>query len=231
MRKWALWIDPRTKLLLLLFCVLSTMVAPSIYYNFALILITVCVGLLCARPRFVFLGLVGYMVLWALTTLVISMPQNTFQIMMVAFLGLLHKIYPCSIMSGVVIPTTKISEFLAAMNRMKAPDSLVIPFAVMLRYIPTIQEDWRFIKDAMCMRDVSPSLKGFLTRPAMTTECIYVPLMMAASKAADELTIASVTRGIENPAPRTCLVQIKLGAPDYILIICFLAFFIVGCVI
>ena len=50
----------------------------------------------------------------------------------------------------------------------------------------------------------------------MTIECIYVPLMMAASKAADELSIASITRGIENPNPRTCLVQIKCGATDWI---------------
>ena len=71
----------------------------------------------------------------------------------------------------------------------------------MLRYIPTIQEDWHFVKDAMRMRDVSPSLGGFLSHPGMTVECIYVPLMMMASKAADELSIASVTRGIENPNP------------------------------
>ena len=47
------------------------------------------------------------------------------------------------------------------------------------------------------MRDVSPSFRGFLSHPGMTVECIYVPLMMTASKAADELSIASVTRGIE----------------------------------
>ena len=49
----------------------------------------------------------------------------------------------------------------------------------------------------------------------MTVECIYVPLLMAASKAADDLSVASVTRGIENPNPRTCLVQIKCGAADW----------------
>ena len=61
---------------------------------------------------------------------------------------------------------------------------------------------------------MSPSLKGLLTHPGMTVECIYVPLMMAASKAADELSIASITRGIENPKPRTCLVQIRMGPAD-----------------
>ena len=90
-----------------------------------------------------------------------------------------------------------------------------VGMAVMLRYIPTIQEDWRYIKDAMRMRDVSPSLASFLAHPGMTVECIYVPLLMAASKAADDLSVASVTRGIENPNPRTCLVQIKCGAADW----------------
>ena len=98
----------------------------------------------------------------------------------------------------------------------------------MLRYIPTIQEDWRFIKDAMRMRDVSPSLKGFLTHPGITVECIYVPLMMAASKAADELSIASITRGIENPKPRTCLVQIHIGLMDIAAVFCFACALAVG---
>ena len=93
-------------------------------------------------------------------------------------------------------------------------------------YIPTIQEDWRYIKDAMRMRDVSPSLGGFLSHPGMTVECIYVPLMMTASKAADELSIASVTRGIENPNPRTCLVQIKCGIADWMIMAVAVAFLI-----
>ena len=62
----------------------------------------------------------------------------------------------------------------------------------------------------------------------MTVECIYVPLMMAASKAADELSIASITRGIENPKPRTCLVQIRMGPADAAAILCVGACFAAG---
>ena len=98
----------------------------------------------------------------------------------------------------------------------------------MLRYVPTIREDWHFIKDAMRMRDVSPNLKNFILYPAMTIECIYVPLMMAASKTADELTVASVTRGIENPTQRTSYVRIGFGIADLIVVLAFLAMFLVG---
>ena len=151
---------------------------------------------------------------------------GTLRTMFVAFLGLYHKVYACGMLAGIVLSTTKVSEFLSAMNSIHAPKKFVITFAVMLRYIPTIQEDWHFVKDAMRMRDVSPSLGGFLSHPGMTVECIYVPLMMMASKAADELSIASVTRGIENPNPRTCLVQIKCGIADWMAMLIAVAFFI-----
>ena len=42
----------------------------------------------------------------------------------------------------------------------------------------------------MRLRDVSPTLWGFLKAPAMTVNCIYVPLLTVASKAADWLSAA-----------------------------------------
>ena len=59
----------------------------------------------------------------------------------------------------------------------------------------------------------------------MTINCIYVPLLTAASKAADELSIASVTRGIENPKSRTCLVKIQMRAADFLAMVLFTALF------
>lgn len=86
------------------------------------------------------------------------------------------------------------------------------------------QEDWHYIKDAMRLRDVSPTLISFLKAPAMTVNCIYVPMLTAASKTADELSIASVTRGIENPKPRTCLVEIRMRVADWAVMVLFAVF-------
>ena len=144
--------------------------------------------------------------------------------MFVAFLGLVHKVYACGLLARLVIATTRVGEFLCAMARLHVPRKLTIPLAVMLRYLPTIREGWHFIKDAMRLRDVSPTLWGFLKAPAMTVNCIYVPLLTAASKTADELSIAAVTRGIENPGPRTCLVVIRMRGTDWLVIALFAAF-------
>ena len=218
-----LWIDPRTKIVLLLLCVLAAAMAPSLFYEILLVGLVAVFGLVSGRIRYALIGMIVYFL-----TLATMRLHGSVQVMLVAFFGLVHKVYPCGFLSGIILSTTKIGEFLSAMNRSHISRKIVVPIAVMLRYMPTIREDWRFIKDAMKMRDVSPSLKSFLKHPGMTIECIYVPLMMAASKTADELTIASVTRGIENPKPRTSLVQVRFGIGDLIVFLCFFAMFLAG---
>lgn len=227
-QKRGLWLDPRTKILLLLICVLSAMFAPSLQYEFVFVVVIGLLGVICGRWKYALKGILFYALVYLFTILVMGNMTGSLRTMFIAFLGLFHKVYPCGMLSGIVLSTTKVSEFLSAMNRIHAPKKLVIPLAVMLRYIPTIREDWHFIKDAMKMRDVSPSFKGLVTNPAMTVDCIYVPLMMAASKAADELSIASVTRGIENPKPRTCFVQIHFRVIDWLMIVCFLIVLFIG---
>ena len=223
-----LWLDPRTKFFLLLLCVLSATMAPNLTYELGLVLLISIFALVNGKVRIAILGTVVYMVIYALSIATLYYASTSMQATLLAFLGLIHKVYPCGLFGEIVISTTKISEFLSAMNKLHAPKSITIPLAIMLRYIPTIREDWHFIKDAMHLRDVSPNLGGLLTHPGMTLECVYVPLIMAASKAADELSIASVTRGIENPMPRTCFMEIRFGSADFIAAVCFLAYFIAG---
>ena len=217
-------LDPRTKLFLILLCVLSAVFAPNLYFQFVLVTF---IGLLAAvngKWRYALRGIFAYALICAFTVWCMGVLTGTWRTMFVAFLGLVHKVYACGMLAGLVISTTKVGEFLSAMERLHIPKKLTIPIAVMLRYLPTIREDWRFIKDAMRLRDVSPTLWGFLKAPAMTVNCIYVPLLTAASKAADELSIASVTRGIENPKPRTCLVSIRMQTGDILTLILFAAF-------
>ena len=217
-------LDPRTKLFLILLCVLSAVFAPNLYFQFVLVTF---IGLLAAvngKWRYALRGIFAYALICAFTVWCMGVLTGTWRTMFVAFLGLVHKVYACGMLAGLVISTTKVGEFLSAMARLHIPKKLTIPIAVMLRYLPTIREDWRFIKDAMRLRDVSPTLWGFLKAPAMTVNCIYVPLLTAASKAADELSIASVTIGIENPKPRTCLVSIRMQTGDILTLILFAAF-------
>ena len=219
-----LHLDPRTKLFLILICVLCAVFAPNLYFQFALVALIGLLASLCGKWRYALRGIIAYALVCAFTVWCIGVMSGTWRTMFVAFLGLVHKVYACGMLAGFVISTTKVGEFLSAMTRLRIPKKLTIPLAVMLRYLPTIREDWHYIKDAMRLRDVSPTFIGFLKAPAMTVNCIYVPLLTAASKAADELSIASVTRGIENPKNRTCLVKIQMRAADFLAMALFGAF-------
>ena len=219
-----LHLDPRTKLALILLCVLSAMFAPNLYFQLALAALIGLLAALCGKWRYALRGILVYALICAFTVWCMGVLTGTWRTMFTAFLGLVHKVYACGMLAGLVISTTRVGEFLSAMARLHVPKKLTIPIAVMLRYLPAIREDWHYIKDAMRLRDVSPTLWGFLKAPAMTVNCIYVPLLTAASRAADELSIASVTRGIENPKPRTCLVRIQMRAADWLAMALFLAF-------
>ena len=54
---------------------------------------------------------------------------------------------------------------------------------------------------------------------------LQVGNLLGGDEAADELSIASVTRGIENPRPRTCLISIRMRAADWLTLGLFAAFF------
>ena len=208
--------DPRSKLGLLFLCVFSAMLAPDLTFSLALVILIGIFSAVSGRGRYALRGIAAYVLVCLFTLWTMKAMTGTVRTMFVAFLGLFHKVYACGMLAGTLIATTRVNEFLSAMARLRCPKKLTIPLAVMLRYLPTVREDWRFIRDAMALRGLSPTLWGFLQAPARTVNCIYVPLLTAASKAADELSIASVTRGIENPRPRTCLVTIRMQAADWI---------------
>ena len=132
-------------------------------------------------------------------------------------------------MGGILVGTTQVNEFMAAMHRIHVPKSVIIPMTVMIRYIPMVREDWGFIHDAMRMRDVAPTVKSLLTHPIRTVECIYVPMMMSALKVADELSAASITRGLENPKQRSCMADIRFTWKDVVCAFAFTVFFATGC--
>lgn len=218
--------DPRTKLFLLLITVAGATFAPDLRYQFVLVSLVALFAVFCGLWWYALRSLIIYLLLCLATMWCMDVLTGTLRTSFVAFLGLVHRVYACGMLAGVLILTTRVNEFLAAMTRLRCPKSITIPFAVMLRYLPTIREDWRFIKDAMRMRDVSPTFSGFVRQPTLTVNCIYVPLLTAASKAADELSIAAVTRGIENPQPRTCLAKIRMRSTDWVAIAVFASFLI-----
>ena len=220
--------DPRTKIFLILTTVAIAMTASSIETELGLIAVIALFGVLSRRIYRALVSCVIYLIFYLVTYKMMINGTGTAYVMLMAWGGLFSKVYPCAMMSSIVISTTGVSEFLCALTKMRVTRKLLIPLAIMLRYIPTVKEDWRYIKDAMKVRDLNKGILGRIRKPMMYVECMYVPLMMTASEATDELSIAAIARGIENPIQRTCLQDTEMKIRDVLILLLFIGYFIAG---
>lgn len=131
---------------------------------------------------------------------------------MLAFLIL--RMIPVLMLGSWLIKTTKINDFIVSMEKLKLPACVIIPFAVTLRFMPTIQTEFRSIKNTMKMRGISLSMSSIIKRPLMTTEYAMVPLLMRSIKVADELSASALTRGLGSHKKRTSYRNVRLDQHD-----------------
>lgn len=214
--KGVLKIDPRTKIILMILGNVAIFLAFSIQIKISLIIFYLIFGFLCGAYKSPIKISLGYFGLILVEYLGGKYLSGTLALMLITFSQFVKMILPCALLASIMISTTKVSEFMGALNKMRVSKKVIIPLIVMIRYFPVVFEDWKNIKDSMRMRDVSPTFLGFLKNPSDTIECIYVPMLMSASKVSDELSAAAITRGIENPNPRTCMVKMKMKFCDYL---------------
>lgn len=215
--------DPRTKLVCLILVVINTMFFPSLEWESIWVILICVLGIISGNGKRSILWGIIYFLAYTGWNLFLQREAGISHATILAWLGLVFKLFPCCMMSGIMIRTTQINDFLTAMNQSHVPKQVIIPIAVLLRYMPTLKEDWGYIKDAMVLRGVTPSLAGFVKSPMTTVECLYVPLLITASKTADELSIAAVTRGIENPDLRSSIRKLRFRVYDYITLLLFIS--------
>ena len=145
------------------------------------------------------------------------------QMITVLFCGIFFRFLPGIMMGAYMLTTTKVSEFMAAMQRLHMPSVVSIPIAVMFRFFPTVKEEYGAIGDAMRMRGVRFGGGNV----GKMLEYRLIPLMMSCVKIGDELSSAAVVRGLGAPIQRTNICKIGFKVQDFIcLAVCFVALFL-----
>lgn len=129
--------------------------------------------------------------------------------------GILTRFMTGYMMCWYTVRSTSVSEFVTAMEKMHIPYFVTIPLSVMFRYFPTLGEEYRSIHDAMKMREIGQSIKNPLTY----TEYILVPIMMSTVRIADELSAASLTKGLRLGGKRTHICEVRFDVTDWLLVI------------
>ncbi|MCR5719828.1 MAG: energy-coupling factor transporter transmembrane protein EcfT [Lachnospiraceae bacterium] len=136
-------------------------------------------------------------------------------------LYIITKIFPTVVLARYIVKSTKVSEFLTAMNRLHVTDKLTIPISVIFRFFPTVVEESRAINDAMRMRGIEMGAK----KATEAVEYRMVPLIASCSIIGEELSAAAMTRGLDVGKKRSCIWNISFGVPDIAVItLCLSAF-------
>jgi hypothetical protein len=212
-------LDPRTKIVVLVTVIIVVFSFPG---NLVMG-ITVAGCILLFLIDGLVLQLVGfaavYLFLTAIQLLLLPRVGATAAMMLAGFVYF-KVLMPIALPADHLMRTTSVQEVLAAAKKMRVPEKMRIGFAIIMRYLPVVGQNFRQVRDAMKLRD----LRGLGTR----VEAVYVPMLMNTVQAAEDLSTAACTRGIENPGDKTSFVKVGLRTRDFLVITSCLALITAG---
>ena len=217
-------LDPRTKLFMIFavsFIVMVNAVTP-VEWAVRIIVTLIPILLLANEGRYV--SAIRFTVCYAAALALLRFrlsegSTGVISAVLLGYCGIVAQFMPAMIMAWYVIHTTKIGEFMSAMQKMRIPDGISISLAVVMRFFPTIREEYSCINDAMRMRGISLG-DGRLTK---MIEYRLIPLMFSCLNIGEELSAAAVTRGLGAPVKRSCTVLLRIGAADMAMTVFFAA--------
>ncbi len=205
-------VDPRTKLFLMIIisfiAITGNTTGNSIYARLVILLIP---SLLVIANKEIVKGTVFCLIIflgWYAEAFLIRGESQLYDILIFVPAGIVTRFMPTVVMGYYFLNTTQVEELIDGLERLKCSRKITIPIAVMFRFLPTIKEESSYIDDAMRMRNIS--LRNTLDRPITYIEYRIVPVLNSVIKIADELTIASVTRGLNITRPKTAIIQLRL---------------------
>ena len=133
--------------------------------------------------------------------------------LLIGYCGIVVQFMPALITAWYVVRTTKIGEFMSCMQKMHVPDGIAVSLAVVMRFFPTIKEEYSSINDAMRMRGVMLGGGNVLRM----FEFRMIPLLFSCVNIGEELSAAAITRGLGGEVKRSSVIELKLGIADFFL--------------
>lgn len=225
-------LDPRTKLLMLF--MISTFVFAGLggdkwvmnYIRPILVAIPFILLLIEKRYKLVSIFGLAYIIFYVIQIFLFEYTKGIINFILLFSIGTFVRTVPGVIAAYYLFNSTTISELVAALEKMRFSNKIIIPLAVMFRFFPTVYEESNSISSAMRMRGIYFGGK----KTGKIIEYRLIPMITCSVKAGEELSMSALTRGLASPHKRTNLCVIAFNWRDYLLFTVFLllitAFFI-----
>lgn len=208
-------LDPRVKLYLLLEANLLLFFHVNTVTEVIIVVLFLLPFFLSGKTKSALRFTIIYMILLIIGMMTDSAGTNTLlNFVAMAAVGI-RMILPCLIAGAYAFSTTKPSELFCALRKCHIPEGIIITCAVVIRFFPTVMEDYRQIRDGMAMRNIYIGM----FHPLQSLEYVIIPLLMNGSTVARDLSVAALTKGIGLSGRHTSMVQIKMQIYDWIYMI------------
>ena len=211
-------LDPRTKLFMVFVVSLIVMMSATTPFLWAIrlsiTLIPIILMILEKKYSSALKFLLAYASALVLTFYFLSeQSEGLIASLLIGYCGIVVQFMPAIITAWYVVRTTKIGEFMSCMQKMHIPDGIAVSLAVVMRFFPTIKEEYSSINDAMRMRGVMLGGGNVLRM----FEFRMIPLLFSCVNIGEELSAAAITRGLGGETKRSSIIELKLGLADYLL--------------
>lgn len=218
-KKHTLKFDPRTELLLLVLANVVAFTQHSVWVEITWVVLLLLLIIACGCKRSAGKLAVAFGICLLLQYYIFPNAPKILASSFTILVSYARKIFPCLVVGTLIVQKTPVRELMVALRKCHIPQGLIIPLSVTVRYFPALKEETGYIRDAMKLRNIHGIQK---------IEYLFVPTMISATTTAEELSAAAVTRGIENPAPKTSMIEMKLGVHDFLcltfgVIFCFIS--------
>ena len=214
-------LDPRTKIL---FMVLISTLMFVVYDNVPFICVLAGLPFLLLiinkqlKTAVIYGGLFVLSIFSNYIKNIVQLPQLLNGII-VLLIALVMRLFPTFMMGYYIIKSTKADEFVSAMEKWHITKKILIPIALVFRFVPTMQEEAQSINEAMRMREIRFGTKKFWQSPGSILEYRLIPLLISVVKIGDELSAAALTRGLGNPIRRTSIADVGFSWCDVLVLV------------
>ncbi len=176
------------------------------------------IGALCALAAGAWRPCIALSAAYGLIAAVMALAEgagNTTLVIAVVMLSYMaQKFVVLSLLGISLSKLASMQDLLAALQAMGAPQAVLIPCMVVLRFFPTIRRDASHLMESLKTRRVLAGRGYALRHPALVCELLVVPLLMRSVRVSDELAASALVRGLGGETRPTMLHPLSFGARD-----------------
>lgn len=181
------------------FIILTSMIAVILESELALLDMFLLLGiwlLLLGFPKKLIRHCIWYFILWGSIYYIQKIPVLGTTALPLITVYIRRLMLPIMAATPLVGDGESNGRLIATMNHMKLPKAGVLSLAILLRFLPTIAEEYRQIRNAQKFRGIGISFWNVISHPWKMIEYTMIPMLIRTSKTADELSASVSVRGM-----------------------------------